>query len=340
MSKENSNLRKRNNTDDLTSKTEAGSSNTPSYSYTASQNNDIHSWNSDKQYTTAAEYAEAVREWIYRYHFHKNMNSVFATFPFYSLACSAQPYSSAHPIPWLPSVNNNALNIRQGQNVSLNTVVPPPPQNRYTTTVSNNIAQPVRLGFSYRVPPLWKRVFAEFIDFIFLFLLKLSVMILAVEYVGGFDIERYDLDMIFSQDIDYEKAYALTYELIVMEILNRIVICIFEALCLRKGVGGIPGGTTPGKRMLGIKVVLCEEITDLENGWINIIPAADIGWWNAICRAVIKNFSLAFFFPVCFTVFFFQNNRAAYDIIANCIVIESNTMELVRLRNRANLRPN
>lgn len=44
--------------------------------------------------------------------------------------------------------------------------------------------------------------------------------------------------------------------------------------------------------------------------------------FSAFIRSVIKNFSMAFFFPVCLTVFFFQHNRAAYDVISNCAVVE------------------
>lgn len=44
--------------------------------------------------------------------------------------------------------------------------------------------------------------------------------------------------------------------------------------------------------------------------------------FSALVRSVIKNFTLAFFFPACFTVFFFQYNRAAYDILAKTIVVE------------------
>lgn len=43
---------------------------------------------------------------------------------------------------------------------------------------------------------------------------------------------------------------------------------------------------------------------------------------SALVRSVIKNFSLAFFFPVCLTALFFQHHRAAYDVIANCVVVE------------------
>lgn len=44
---------------------------------------------------------------------------------------------------------------------------------------------------------------------------------------------------------------------------------------------------------------------------------------SALVRSVIKNFTMAFFFPACLTVFIFQHNRAAYDILAKTIVVDA-----------------
>lgn len=41
---------------------------------------------------------------------------------------------------------------------------------------------------------------------------------------------------------------------------------------------GSPGGATPGKRLLGMVVVSCENIMDLGNGKVLVIPAEDIGF--------------------------------------------------------------
>ena len=48
----------------------------------------------------------------------------------------------------------------------------------------------------------------------------------------------------------------------------------------------------------------------------------DVVMYSAVVRSTIKNFSLAFFFPVCLTVFFFTHNRTGYDIISGSIVVE------------------
>ena len=46
--------------------------------------------------------------------------------------------------------------------------------------------------------------------------------------------------------------------------------------------------------------------------------------FSALKRSVVKNFSMAFLFPICVTALFFHNGQAAYDILAQCIVVEDN----------------
>lgn len=41
---------------------------------------------------------------------------------------------------------------------------------------------------------------------------------------------------------------------------------------------GRPGGATPGKRLMGMVVVSCDNIIDLGNGRVVVVPAGDIGF--------------------------------------------------------------
>ena len=52
----------------------------------------------------------------------------------------------------------------------------------YLSTIKLNIS--LIAGHEFIVPPLWKRIAAEFIDFFFLFMIKLGITLLTVEYVG------------------------------------------------------------------------------------------------------------------------------------------------------------
>lgn len=47
-------------------------------------------------------------------------------------------------------------------------------------------------------------------------------------------------------------------------------------------------------------------------------------FFRSTIRALIKNFSIASFFPAFITLLFFQHNRTAYDIVAGTIVVKRN----------------
>ncbi|GAB1606339.1 uncharacterized protein DDB_G0271670-like [Argonauta hians] len=176
----------------------------------------------------------------------------------------------------------------------------------------------------YIIPSLWKRILAELVDFVLLFYIKLIVSVMVMRQMGYIDLEKYDLEYnwyVAMDDFDISKMFHFTSEMILFELLNRISITIVETMCLQRGIG-VVGGSTPGKRLLGMKVVSCTEISDLGNGRIRVTPAQDIGLNSALLRSVLKNFTIAFFFPACLTVFFFDHNRAAYDVLAGSIVVQ------------------
>merc|ERR1711973_799535 len=84
--------------------------------------------------------------------------------------------------------------------------------------------------------------------------------------------------------------------------------------------GGRKGGATPGKYIMGLRVVSCFQIAGMaEPGRVQVSPAKDIGFMGATIRAVLKNAAMAFFVPVFFT---FIYNRTVYDIMSKSIVIE------------------
>ncbi|KAJ8321786.1 hypothetical protein KUTeg_000257 [Tegillarca granosa] len=211
---------------------------------------------------------------------------------------------------WLPYYCMYPPNqlINQGQS-PISTNVQPQQSTRHQNNVNQRHRQPATVhtnltGTEYQIPPLWKRVLAELLDFVVLFYLKVMLTIIVMRQLGYLK-----NDNILDVKLDLLPVLDITE--------------ITETLCLRKGPEGIVGGATPGKRVLGLKVVSCEEIVDLRNGKLLVIPAHNIGFLSALVRSVIKNFTMAFFFPACFTVFFFQHNRAAYDVLAKTIVVQA-----------------
>ncbi|XP_011053232.1 PREDICTED: protein FAM8A1 isoform X1 [Acromyrmex echinatior] len=180
-------------------------------------------------------------------------------------------------------------------------------------------------GYEYRIPPIWKRFAAEFIDSTMLFLLKFSITFIAIDVFDFIDIE--DLDLLQTNlRIDYKMALEMTYGILILEVIHRVIVCIFEAFWLQHGVYGLIGGATPGKYMMGLRVVQCRSITPVERpneqDVVLVSPGTDLGLPLALGRSMVKNFVLAFIFPICFSLFFFRFNRTGYDLICHSLVIE------------------
>jgi hypothetical protein len=53
-------------------------------------------------------------------------------------------------------------------------------------------------------------------------------------------------------------ALEVTSEVMILETIHRFAVCFYEALCTHAGHYGVMGGGTPGKMLLGLKVVSCE----------------------------------------------------------------------------------
>lgn len=291
---------------------------------------------SHQQMTTmnAREYAQVVRAWLWQYHQWNSMCAFGMMLPYYAMATF--PYYAANNYPSSagsrPSVNGGAASFTPGAAVNNNNQMgaggaaaatadggranqsqaPQTPQQNFRAT-------------EYMIPSLWKRILAELVDFVLLFYIKLMVSVMVMKHMGYIDLEKYDLEynwFVTMDEFDLSKVFHFTSEVILFELLNRISITIVETMCLRRGIG-VVGGATPGKRLLGMKVVSCTDILDLGNGRIQVTPARDIGLYSALLRSILKNFTIAFFFPACLTVFFFDHNRAAYDVLAGSIVVQS-----------------
>merc|ERR1719471_77291 len=182
------------------------------------------------------------------------------------------------------------------------------------------------------VPPIWKRIVAEVLDFMILFVLKVMITFIAVDAFDLIDLEHYDLPVAFdllnlspeNVKLDYNFAVQLTQEILLLELVHRMVVCVFEALCTHRGPLGIPGGATPGKLIMGLKIVKCSTILPLGLNRVQVNPASDLGFGWALVRSVLKNFSLAFFFPVCLSLMFLPYSRTIYDVMSRSIVVENN----------------
>ncbi|KAK6960059.1 Protein fam8a1 [Biomphalaria glabrata] len=273
------------------------------------------------KYKNAQQYAQSLRPWLWQYQNACVMHQFLAT----SFIIQAQAFP--HFIPFSggnndPLTNNQLRNRLDPTGTGIAGV-----QNRNSVYYTNNIQtepQQQLQGVLYKVPTFWKRIVAELIDFTFLFYIKMTVSLFLMTEFSFDQLSFLNTEDLMDFEMDYERAFAITFDVIVLEILNRILITIFETLCLYRPQlrpGG--AGATPGKRLLGLKVVSCDQVQSLGHGQVMVSPAGPLSFKSALLRSVVKNFTIAFFLPVCLTLFFFKHNRAAYDIMAHTIVVEN-----------------
>lgn len=286
----------------------------------------------DKCQMTAAEerseYFKKLEKWLHEAY---AWQSVAAMFPYY-LMCGQMINSSAGAPSFAtqapPGVAHRLMMdgqdsdpLRQRRPQAANVAATPPFQ------------LPGAEGLEYRIPPIWKRCVAECIDATMLYLLKFSIAFFAIDVFDFRDID--DLDVV-NLRID-KMALELTYGILVLEVIHRVIVFIFEAYWLRHGMYGLIGGSTPGKFMMGLKVVQCRNVTPVdrpnEPDVVIVSPGTDLGTPLALGRSLVKTVILGFLFPVCFALFFFRfnifrYNRTIYDLLCNTIVVEDSYRNL------------
>lgn len=199
----------------------------------------------------------------------------------------------------------------------------------------------------YRIPKLWKRLAAEMIDFMFLLVIKIIVTFIAIEYFKVIDLSKFDFSLVdaidsgegtsLSEDLDaalsdaYRLAFELTSEILVIESIHRVIVIVYETLFLmrsffqRRSDRVSYGGATPGKFIMGLRVVSCISVTEFVSdgvAYYQITPGREIGFGWSLLRAMVKNFSSVFFLPASLTVLISRYNRAAYDIVCRSQVVE------------------
>lgn len=193
-------------------------------------------------------------------------------------------------------------------------------QNRTAPWLNFQARQPaVRTACEVKLAPVSKRIYAEILDFIFLYFTK--VLVFSIFYD---DLERYT-QLQYTLITDDNTSLKDIEELLIQALVYRFIVFAFEVFFLMGGLHGSVGGATPGKHLMGLSVVATETITTVAPGFdgdrVRIEPGGNLGFRRSFLRALVKNFSMTFLFPVFLTILFFQHNRTIYDVIANSTVV-------------------
>ncbi|XP_022101517.1 protein FAM8A1-like [Acanthaster planci] len=315
--------------------------------------------------TSSKEYTQAVSKWLMQYRTYQWMQYCSQH------AVMMAPYFFGSPIPPVPqgttppefptasyglpppaggAVGHTSLPHQQnaqGQQphgqfpaagqVPFSFPQPPAVNNRPTPVQQQQPAQPQipqLTASEFTLPSLYRRVFAEIIDFILLFVMKFGVTLFIIEYMGIVDPSSFMMRFLI-EEIDEDSTFEDLQQMLLFAFIYRVVVCTYETFFLRHGLGTRVGGATPGKYCMGLRVVSCDRVQTLGGNRVLVTSPEDLTYLQAFLRAIIKNFSMAFFFPACITVFFNPHFRAAYDILTRSVVVSvPNWAERLRPHNR------
>ncbi|XP_053685555.1 protein FAM8A1 isoform X2 [Sabethes cyaneus] len=295
-------------------------------------------------------YFELLRAWVQHAQMQQQIQAYF-------------PYYLANNYPQLFQQNGTAAGVpiptAPGASAPNTATSPEPPaqvQQNVNQRRATEMLDPARQediinrtgGYEFVIAPLWKRFVAEGIDIVIIFLLKVMMTMAFIDFldidVTMFSRMELDFDAIRSSiESNYNELLSFTSELILVELITKFAVCLYETLWTVHSQGP-SGGATPGKMLMGIRIVHVEAVMLLnppQPGGNNnnqnpirvlLYPATNPGFKRALGRSIAKNILIALFFPMCFLMFFFKHNRTMYDVMTKTIVVEDNPAPLLRRR--------
>ncbi|KAM6910092.1 protein FAM8A1-like [Xenentodon cancila] len=173
-----------------------------------------------------------------------------------------------------------------------------------------------RHGREYSIPSPFQRLMAEMVDFFILFFIKATIIISIIHLSGIKDVSKFAMHFIV-EEIDEDTSMEELQKMMLVALVYRILVCFYEIICIWGA-----GGATPGKFLIGLRVVTCDSSVLVHPNRVLVMPATNVSLSASTVRALNKNFSIAFFFPAFITLLFFQHNRTVYDMVAGTIVVK------------------
>ncbi|CAG9855410.1 unnamed protein product [Phyllotreta striolata] len=174
--------------------------------------------------------------------------------------------------------------------------------------------------YEFIIPPLWKRAAAELIDFLLLLLFKVALTFLLLESFDVIDMGFYGLELFQKNLENSEGTVPMAVELLTLELLHRVIVCLYEAYFLKGKLCA-----TPGKRYMGLMVITVEAITSVPGRpfeTVSVTRAKPLGWRQSFTRATLKNLFVGLFLPLCIAFYIFPHNRTSYDMMSKSLVVE------------------
>uniref|UniRef100_A0A3B4TUT1 Family with sequence similarity 8 member A1b n=2 Tax=Seriola dumerili TaxID=41447 RepID=A0A3B4TUT1_SERDU len=293
---------------------------------TGNQNN-VESKKGADESSATSEYCEKLQAWMWQYYTgYVNWQSWLAasamSYPHYlqsasgtsttSLDLNSQHwYNSPFGLPLSPYPPAVASSSSRVGEAAGGAAVPGQPQQQ---PQENGNAQ--RPGREYSIPSPLQRLLAEMVDFFILFFIKATIIISIMHLSGIKDVSKFAMHFIV-EEIDEDTSMEELQKMMLVALVYRILVCFYEIVCIWGA-----GGATPGKFLIGLRVVTCDSSVLVQPNRVLVVPATNVSLSASTVRALNKNFSIAFFFPAFITLLFFQHNRTVYDMVAGTIVVK------------------
>ncbi|TSK31487.1 Protein FAM8A1 [Bagarius yarrelli] len=276
------------------------------------------------------DYCNKLREWMWHYYCgYAGWQSLMfvSTLPLSPSWCPLQPGSQATNVPPYPpaptpaDISNWYLQLTSPPQI--NTSAAPQAGNSSISTPGAAVASPAQAnvnpatqaGREYTIPSPLHRFLAEMVDFFILFCVKATIVLWIMHLSGMKDISKVIMQFVV-EEIDENTSLEDLQKMMVVALVYRVLVCFYEIICIWGA-----GGATPGKFLLGLRVVTCDSTVLVRPNRVLVVPASNVTLSASTVRALNKNLSIAFLFPVFITLLFFQHNRTVYDIVAGTIVV-------------------
>lgn len=203
-----------------------------------------------------------------------------------------------------------------GTHAGQNSAATPTPGTEARPAQQLQNGNPVQAGREYTIPSPLHRFLAETVDFFILFCVKATIVLWVMHLSGMKDIAKFITQFVV-EEIDENTSMEDLQKMMAVALVYRVLVCAYETICIWGA-----GGATPGKFLMGLRVVTCDTSTLVQPNRVLVVPASNVSLSASTVRALNKNFSIAFLFPVFITLLFFQHNRTVYDIVAGTIVVQ------------------
>ncbi|XP_016388597.1 protein FAM8A1-like [Sinocyclocheilus rhinocerous] len=210
----------------------------------------------DNDNMSTTEYCQRLQQWMWRYYsgYVSWQSWVFLSAPLFpppaggsASACAATPADIA---AWC-----NQMSSR-------------PAAAATSSSAERAPAQPA--GREYTIPSPLRRFLAETVDFFILFCVKATIVLWIMHLSGMRDISKFMMQFIV-EEIDENTSLEDLQKMMVVALAYRVLVCVYEIICIWGA-----GGATPGKFLLGLRVVTCDTTVLVQPNQVLVVPASSV----------------------------------------------------------------